>query len=138
MTGRQINKQCGMTLLEVLIALAIFAITMTALLSALTGLTGQQTQLVQKTFAHYVAQNRLAEARLAEQWPSEGVTRGSAEMANQEWFWVQTVKPTSNDTLRRVEIEVRLDESRDNALVQLVGFIGEIKEAEADNDPGPR
>ena len=127
-----------MTLLEVLIALAIFAITITALLSALTGLTGQQTQLVQKTFAHYVAQNRLAETRLADNWPAEGVTRGSAEMANQEWFWVQTVRPTSSEHLRRVEIEVRLDESRAGSLVQLVGFIGEITGEEADNDPGPR
>jgi general secretion pathway protein I len=100
MTGR------GFTLVEVLVALAILGIALSAALRA-----GQQgtlgfAQTRQRLLADWVAANRLAELRASHSWPDPGVNEGDAEQDSQRFHWRQTVGPTPNAQFRRVVIEV--------------------------------
>lgn len=118
------RAESGMTLLEVLVALAIFAIAALALLQTVSGSAASLDHLQDKTFAHWVAQNRLAEVQLAEEFPSTGRRSGEAEMAGRTWYWATIVKETSDKDLRRVEIEVRESAEAENPLETLTGFVG--------------
>ena len=54
----------GFTLLEILIALAIFAVTASALISSMTRQVSQASLLQDKTIAYWIAENELARLRL--------------------------------------------------------------------------
>jgi len=109
------------TLLEVLIAMFIFSIAAVGLISNITLYQKSQVTASQRTVAHWVAMNQMAETRLEKKWPNIGITRGSAEMANRTWYWLRTVSKTTEKNLRQVEIEIRLDE---NDKLKTVGFTG--------------
>lgn len=120
---RRIHTARGFTLLEVLVALAIFAITAAALISGIAGSLSAQSALERKTLAHWVAMNQLAQTRLLAVWPSVGISDGSEEMAGHEWHWTRKVEETADPKLRRVDIEVRAEREDESPLVRLAGFV---------------
>ncbi len=131
-TNNVINYSCrkmrGFTLLEILIALAIFGYTAVGLITQVSNYQLAQKNASQRTIAHWVAMNRLAETRLEKQWPNIGVTRGSAIMAGsieepKTWYWLQTVSKTTEKELRQVEVEVRFEEKDENPTTRFIGFI---------------
>ncbi|NVK22849.1 MAG: type II secretion system minor pseudopilin GspI [Kangiellaceae bacterium] len=116
------RKTQGLSLLELLIALAIFSIFITPVL---TGLYSSSVQSVlnskDKTLASYIAQNHLAELQLEEQWPSTGTKQGELEFANQSWRWQQKVVDTTDENLRRVIVTIEY--GKDGAFT-MTGFVG--------------
>jgi general secretion pathway protein I len=116
------NKR-GFTLLEVLIALVIFGYAAVGLISQVSNYQLTQMNASQRTIAHWVAMNQLANTQLKKKWPSIGITRGSSVMARTKWYWLQTVSKTTEKELRKVEIEVRMKEQDDNATTRFTGFI---------------
>lgn len=122
-TSNRQSKAKGFTLLEVLIAMAIFGYAAVSLVSGMSDYQLMQVTSSQRTLAHWVAMNQLAETRLEKKWPNVGVTRGTAEMANKTWYWIQTVTKTTEKNLRQVEVEVRLEEEDELATTRFVGFI---------------
>lgn len=114
----------GMTLLEVLVALAIFAFSALALIKAVSDTASGAGYLQDKTFAHWVALNRLAEVQLSQEFPSTGNRSGEAEMVGRTWFWTETVKETTDKDLRRVEISVKNSAEAQGALDTITGFVG--------------
>lgn len=118
------NKaQRGFTLLEVLVALTVFAITAAAMINGIAASLSAQSYLERKTIAHWVAMNQLAETRLMTTWPSVGMSDGSEEMSGHEWFWTRKVEETSDPKLRRVDIEVRAEREEESPLIRLAGFV---------------
>ncbi|MBI2381369.1 MAG: type II secretion system minor pseudopilin GspI [Gammaproteobacteria bacterium] len=113
-----------MTLLEVLVALAVFAIAALALIQTVSETAAGVNHLEDKSYAHWVAQNQLALTQLAEQFPSTGTERGEAQMGDRTWYWSRIVKETANKDLRRVEIEVRESAEAASPIETLVGFVG--------------
>ncbi|MET1256728.1 type II secretion system minor pseudopilin GspI [Aliikangiella maris] len=113
----------GFTLLEVLIAMVIFGTTVAFLVRNLTEQQRAHTDIGVRTIAHWVALNKMAEVRMAEQWPDIGVTRGDMEMRDHKWYWLQTVSNTSEKQLRQVEIEVRMEQDDENPSTRFIGFI---------------
>jgi type II secretion system protein I len=69
-------KQRGFTLLEVLIALAIVALSVGALLGTVTSSGSNVSYLHDKTLAEWVALNRLTEIRTAKLMPDAGKRTG--------------------------------------------------------------
>ncbi|CAO95833.1 type II secretion system minor pseudopilin GspI [Erwinia tasmaniensis] len=112
-------KQRGMTLLEVMVALAILAIAGLALMKT----TGEQvrnlTLLEQKQFAYWVADNQLAERYLERTWPAQQWLYGTSVMAEQRWFWRWRGVSTSDPKIRALEIEVRSDKNSQHAIATL-------------------
>lgn len=113
----------GFTLLEVLVALAVVAISLAAVIKSTAEMSAGATYLRDKTFAHWVAMNRMAELRLEGKPPAIGFDKGKAEMAGHEWFWNVKVDKTEDSSIRRVDITVRSDDDEDlPALANLSGF----------------
>lgn len=101
-------KSSGMTLLEVLVALAVFAFAALALIKAVTQQTVGLSALEEKTLANWVAENQLVELRLKKVWPEKNWVSGSSEMAGQKWYWRYQGVDTADPRLRAVDIEVSL------------------------------
>lgn len=101
------RAQCGFTLVEVLVALAIVAIGMAALMAALSSSADSASYQRDKTFAEWVALNRIEEVRLASKRPSKGKSDGEVEMAGQKWRWAEEVQETEVKGILRIDVSVR-------------------------------
>ena len=117
----RIRSTKGFTLIELVVALAVLAIGMTAVLHAASQAGRAGTFLKQKTVAHWVASNRAAELSINREWPSPGVSTGREIMAEQTWEWETEVRNTAVPELRLVTIRVLLDGEEKASLITFVG-----------------
>ena len=106
------SRTRGFTLVEVLVALAIVAIGMAALLAALGSSADSATYQRDKTFAEWVALNRIEEVRLALQRPSKGKSEGETEMAGVKWKWGQEVLETEVKGILRIDVSAKPADAR--------------------------
>src|SRR5260221_3057667 len=114
----------GFTLVEILVALAIIAVALSAGMRALAQSTDSATALKARTLALWVAQNRLASAQVATPWPALGTYKGNATQAGAPFLWRGTVTTTPNPAFRKIEIDVMEPDRPDYHVAHLVGFIG--------------
>jgi general secretion pathway protein I len=115
----------GFTLIEVLVALAIAAIGLASVLAVVTNSARNSVYLRDKTFASWIAQNRITELRIGTTMPSVDKTNGDLEYAGQKWKWEQTVTQTEVPGMRRIDVAVRFAEApAENALATVTGFVG--------------
>jgi general secretion pathway protein I len=112
----------GFTLIEVMVAVTIIAISLTTLLSTSGTQANSVTVLKQKTLAHWVALNELTEIRTENQFPDIGDKKGSTEMANHEWYWIRTTKKTENEDAREVTFTMYADKDYQQNLTSLIGY----------------
>ena len=123
MTTRTINnKQYGFTLIEVMVALTIIAISLGALLSTSGTQANSVTYLKQKTLAHWVAVNELTELRMAKEFPAPGDEKGVTTMTNNDWYWIRTSKETEDEDARQVTFTLYSDEDRKKNITSLTGY----------------
>jgi general secretion pathway protein I len=97
----------GFTLLEVLIALAIVAMSAGALLGTVTSSASNISYLKDKTQGEWVALNRLAEIRIGQQLPDKGKRTGYAEMGGMKWQWEQEVTELPFKGLWQIDVRAR-------------------------------
>jgi general secretion pathway protein I len=102
------HRAAGFTLVEVLVALVIVAVGMSALLAALSSAADNTNYLRDKTFAQWVALNRVAEVRLQGRMPSKGKESGEVEFAGNRWQWEQEVSELDVPGVVRMDVKVRL------------------------------
>ena len=100
----------GFTLIEVLVALAIVAIGMAALMTALTTSASTTVFMRDKTLAEWVALNQIETVRLSLQRPTKGETDGDSEMAGRKWKWHQEIMETEVKGIMRVDVSVKPSE----------------------------
>jgi len=128
-------KDCnrGFTLLEVLVALVVLALSLGAVIQSTGSYTANQSYLRDRTFAEWVAHNQLVTALMSSDWPDTGQLKGEAEFpkagaetGGREWRWVMQVTQTPEQDLRRLDIDVFLLDADDDEspLASLSGFIG--------------
>lgn len=97
-------RQRGFTLLEVLIALAIVAMSVGALLGTITSSASNIIYLKDKTLAEWVALNRLTEVRIDQDMPTKGKRGGNTVMAGMRWEWQEEVVELPIKGMFRVEV----------------------------------
>ena len=85
------SRQGGFTLIEVLVALVIVALGMSALLETLGSAADTSTWLRDKTFAQWIALNQLEQTRLSGSAPSAVTSDGELDYAGHHWRWRQEV-----------------------------------------------
>ena len=123
MTCNSVNRCKGFTLLEVLVALTIIALSLGALISTSGSQATSAGYLKQKTIAHWVAMNEITRLQVEKSWPGKGDSRGSTEMAGAEWYWTLNVNETEDNNSRQVEYRIYLDKDREYSLTRLVGYL---------------
>lgn len=126
-TLRVKNSSKGLTLIEVLIALAIISIALTAVIKAASQTIRTMTYLQNKTIALWVGQEVMAEARLGIlllPGKSESVS-SSREMLGEMWHWELTEMATPNTKIDKIRVEVSLQHtSQQNApLISLESYV---------------
>lgn len=99
----------GFTLIEVLVALAIVAVTLIAGLQATASLTRNTSRQTERVLAQLCAENALAQVRLSRQLPDVGDSTRPCEQASRTLDLRLLVQPTPNPNFRRVEARVALD-----------------------------
>lgn len=123
----------GFTLLEILVALAIFAVASVTVYGRVGDMLMQSRSLENRTFATWIAQNSLARLQLA-QVPGEAPATGhqveAASMAGRDWEIVIDSTSTAEAGLRRVEIQVHLLDPSTRTrpadpVATLTGFLGQ-------------
>lgn len=114
---RRPARAAGFTLLEVLIALAIVALSAGALLGAVTSSASNVIYLKDKTLSEWVSLNRLTEIRMATDMPAAGRRKGNTVMGGMRWEWEEEVTQLPVQGMFRVEVRSRatgetVDDSR--------------------------
>jgi general secretion pathway protein I len=122
-------RAAGFTLIEVLVALTIIAVSLGALISTSGSQASSAAYLKQKTIAHWIAVNEITRLQVENAWPDTGDSRGSVEMAGVEWFWTMDLLETEDENSRQVEIRVYLDKDREYSLTRLLGYINKPVDA---------
>ncbi|HET8708083.1 MAG TPA: type II secretion system minor pseudopilin GspI, partial [Pseudomonadales bacterium] len=106
-------RQRGFTLMEVMIALAVFAIAIVGLSKSFDTAVNNATRLEEKTFAHWVALNHIAQMRAAGKLPGIGKQEAKDKLANREWtVEVETTAMPVSPKLRKVDIRVSLSSDK--------------------------
>lgn len=117
----------GFTLIEVMLAMAVFSIAGIALLGAASNNARNMGHLENKMFANWVASNQLVTASLVDTWPPKNNAKGEVALAGRAWFWQQKVKKTTNDDMRAIVMEVRLKQDDELAITSLTTYVSKME-----------
>lgn len=123
-TSRRLGRQRAFTLIEVLVALLIISISLTAIAVTMGSMLDTATSLRERTYASWIAQNRLVEIRAAGTVPEVGESSGDLEYANSEWEWRSVISETGVDNLMRIDVSVFRPGAAD-PVRSVTGFAGE-------------
>lgn len=97
-----------MTLLEVMVAMMILAMTGYAALSLSSHQTRHLSGLEKSVFAQLVAGNLMTKIHMNAIWPDDHPFRGTTIMADTTWYWSWQGMPTSDGDVRMIEVSVGL------------------------------
>ena len=114
----------GFTLIEVLVAMTILAVGVSALVISAAASTQRAEYLRTREVARWVASNAMAEWQAVPGWPEIGTTNTEVEMVQQRWFVRTRTQRVSDADLRRLDIEVRADKDAESFLYSVTGFLG--------------
>ena len=119
-----LRRPSGFTLLEVMVALVIISL-------ALAGVAGSMGQMIDtantmrdRTYASWIAQNKITEMRLSAALPEVGESSGEEDYANTTWAWSAEVSETGIENLMKVDVAVSYP-GADEPVRLVTGFIGE-------------
>jgi general secretion pathway protein I len=99
----------GFTLIEVMVALAIVAVTLGAGIRAAGAMTGNSQRLADMSAAQWCADNRLTGLRLAHIFPDIGDSAFPCDQLGRTYAVRQIVRPTPNPNFRRIDAQVADD-----------------------------
>lgn len=120
--GKQ--HQAAFTLIEVMVALAIAAISLAAVTAAMSQMVDAANSMQDRTYASWIAQNRIAELRLANVIPEVSEDTDDLEYAGRQWTWRTSISETGVENLFRVDVAVSFEGS-DDVIRTVTGFVGE-------------
>lgn len=112
----------GFTMVEVLVALAIIAIALSASLRALGSLAVNSSVLTKKMYAGWSADNALARLHLMKAWPDIGSRAFDCSQGNLALICTERVSATPNPVFRRIEVSVAVP-GQSGYLAQMVTVV---------------
>ncbi|MGI9298964.1 MAG: type II secretion system minor pseudopilin GspI [Luminiphilus sp.] len=114
------KKIQGFTLIEVMVALTVVAVTLPALLFLLSQQIDGTAYLRDRSIAQWVAADRVAEVRLAvakTQRARKGVIAGASDRAGRTWNWRSEIRDTPVPGFMRLTVTVTAEEEEDDDAV---------------------
>jgi general secretion pathway protein I len=120
------RRNRGFTLVEVLVALIVVALGLTALMVAVNGTARTSGFLRDKSLAQWIALNRLSEVRLNVTKFGQNTDTGELDFGSRKWHYDTRYFDTSIASMKRVVVRVYLGDAKTkgNPLAQAVGFLG--------------
>lgn len=122
------SPDAGFSLIEALVALAVFALAGVGLIMVQTQSAASHQALETRTLAGVVAQNILVESAAAAIAPPVGARSGAVTLAGRNWQFSVEVAPTPDPRTRRVRVQVR-DEANRIVGAERIAFIAATEEA---------
>ena len=117
------KRHClGFTLIEVLTALMILSITVTALSTAASQSTRNVTELRQKQFANWLAHNQMTLYLLGRLSQNQGQKR----YAGIDYYWDIKTSNTQTANFRKVTINIASPLAKDYTLATAIAFQGTL------------
>ncbi|MCB4796642.1 type II secretion system minor pseudopilin GspI [Pseudomonas sp. NP21570] len=130
MSRRLARAGRGFTLLEVLVALAIFASVSAVVLTAAGRSLTNAGRLEELTLAGWIADNRISELQLQQIPPSIGRETQELDYGSRKWQTLSEIEASADPGLLRVTVWVALQTPRgrsgsvsERAVTSLTGFI---------------
>jgi general secretion pathway protein I len=118
------NRFRAFTLVEVMVALAIIALSLTAVSAKMGRMIDTSNSMRERTYASWIAQNKITELRLANVLPEVSATSGEVQYANTTWRWRAVISGSGIENLFRVDVAVSYEDG-DDVIRTVTGFIGE-------------
>lgn len=113
----------GFTLIEVMVALSIVALSLTAVATSMVQMVDAANTMRDRTYASWIAHNKITEMRLSADSPEVSTSSGEVDYANTSWQWRAVVSETGVEDLYRIEVGVSLA-GRDDVIRSVTGFVG--------------
>ncbi len=114
----------GFTLVEVLVALAIVALSLAAMAATMSQMLDAANSLRDRTYASWIAQNKIAEMRLANVLPEVSATSGEVDYGNATWAWRAVVSETGVENFMRVDVSISHAGGDEYVVFTVTGFVG--------------
>ncbi len=116
-------REKGFTLIEVIIALAVIAISMAAAINGVGKNINNASYLREKTLAHWVASNKVAEIQLSDVALDASEKKGEETLANLRWEWTVKIDETDIQNIKRLTVEVRREDGNGPS-ASVVAYVG--------------
>ena len=100
------RAEAGFTLIEMLVALAIFSLAALALLRLGGATATNSARLSEQAIAQIVARNIAVETMTDPEPPPFGVLNGEAVNAGRRWIWTRTTGRSPEARIQQIEIRV--------------------------------
>ena len=120
MTPRRAARATGFTLIEVMVALAIVAISLAAGARAASSVVDTSQRLSDVVLAQWCADNQLTELRIMGQYPAVGKSPFTCIQLGRNFKGTIKVTPTPNPSFRRVDAIVANDDDRELLTISTV------------------
>ncbi len=115
-----VRGQQGFTLLEVMMAMLVFASVAMIQQEVTASTVSQYFNVRHKIVASWIAENKITELQLSEVLPATKEYKEEIEFANEDWQVVSRVSKTTNADIHKVDVDVYLiDEQSDEKLKKL-------------------
>ncbi len=115
------RDQEGFSLLEVIVAIAVFSLGALAVINVLGEDTRSAEADERRALAGIVAENQLAGAMALTRSPLIGVTRGAETALARRWEWEMRVAPSPDPRILRIDVSVQ-ETGRSQILAELSSF----------------
>jgi general secretion pathway protein I len=120
------NSLRAFTLIEIMVALAIIAITLGAIIENTTASNKNAQYLRDKSIAGWVAMNQISLVRAKRQWSNATTKKGTVDMAGRQWIWKLDIQNTDDENVRRLSVDVYAEDDERQALASVTGFLGKL------------
>ena len=123
MSSRRSRPIRGFTLIEILVALGIVAIGLSAAVRATSQVIAGADNARIRLLASWVAQDRLAERSARGDWPAPGTISGGANQGPFAFAWSEVTSATPDPSLRRVDIAVAESTRPGYVVARFTGYL---------------